>query len=113
MIVPLVSVTVWPEEIEVELIVMSVPEVPTVRPDTITVPELSRSSALAAVPVAEADAVTPEAFSVSTPPETVPGVELSGKVASTPVAPESADVPMMRLPAVAEPVEAAAVLPAI
>jgi hypothetical protein len=94
-------------------IVMSDPEVPTVKPDTITLPELSRSSAFAAVPVAEAvaDKGTPER--VKTPLETVPGVALNVTVAKTPVAPDKAEVPITSEPAVAEPVEDAAVLLAI
>ena len=69
-IVPLVTWTVWPEVIEVEEMMTFVPDVPTVRPPTMTVPALLRSSANAAVPVAEAvvESGTPEMVSVS--PET-------------------------------------------
>ena len=93
--------------------IISVPLVPTVKPDTMTVPALLRNSANAAVPVADAvaDNGTPE--SVNTEPDTVPGVALSVIVARTPVAPDKADVPMTSEPAVAVPVEAAAVLVAI
>lgn len=73
-IVPEVTCTVWPEVIEVEEMITLVPEVPTVRPPTMTVPALFRSSASAAVPVADAVALrgVPEMVSVS--PETVAGV---------------------------------------
>lgn len=109
---PLESVTVWPEEIAVELIVMSEPLVPTVKSETITLPALSRNSALAAVPVPEAVAVKGVPESVNTPLDTVPGVALSVNDARTPVAPESAEVPTTSVPAVADPVDEANVLPA-
>ena len=92
---------------------ISADDVPTVRPETITLPALSLNSAFAAVPVAEAVAVKGVPDTVKTPLETVPGVEPSVNVAKTPVAPESADVPITSVPAVAEPVDAANVLPAI
>jgi len=111
--VPDVICTVCPVEIAVALIVMSVPEVPTVRPLTITVPALLRNSARAAVPVALAVAESGVPDNVNTDPETIPGVALSVIVANTPVAPESALVPMTSDPAVAAPVEEAAVLDAI
>lgn len=97
--VPDVTCTVCPEVIDTDEIMMSVPEVPTVRPETITVPALFRSSASAAVPVAEAvaDNGTPEI--VSTLPDTVAGVVLRVIVANTPVAPDSALVPMTSVPA--------------
>ena len=91
---------------------MSAALVPTVRPVTITLPELSRNSAFAAVPVAEAVDVNGVPDTVKTPLDTVPGVVPSVKVANTPVEPERADVPITRDPAVAVPVEDATVLPA-
>jgi hypothetical protein len=110
--VPLESVTVWPVEIAVALMMMSAALVPTVRPVTITFPELSRNSALAAVPVAEAVAVNGVPDTVKTPLLTVPGVVPSVNDARTPVEPERADVPITSVPAVAVPVEDAIVLPA-
>ena len=92
---------------------MSVPLVPTVRPETITVPALLRISAKAAVPVPEAVAVKGVPEIVKTAPATVPGVAESVNVHRTPVAPDSADVPITIVPAVAEPVDDAAVLLAI
>jgi hypothetical protein len=81
------------------------PDVLTVRPETITVPALLRSSALAAVPVAAAVADTPEALIVKVSPETEPGVVLRGSVARTPVDPDRADVPITREPAAVPVVE--------
>lgn len=109
---PELRVTVWPVEIAVALMMISAELVPTVRPETITLPELSRNSAFAAVPVPEAVAVSGVPEIVRTPLETVPGVVPSVKVARTPVAPDKAEVPMTSEPAVAEPVEEAKVLPA-
>jgi hypothetical protein len=100
-------------EIEVELIMMSVPDVPTVKPDTIVVPALLRNSARAAVPVPLAVALNGTPERVRTPLETVPGVAERVTDARTPVAPESADVPITSVPAKAVPVEAAAVFDAI
>jgi hypothetical protein len=97
--VPLVTCTVCPEVTDVLEMMMSVPDVPTVRPLTITVPALSLNSAFAAVPVADAvvESGTPEI--VSTSPDTVAGVVESVIVARTPVAPERADVPITSDPA--------------
>jgi hypothetical protein len=112
-IVPEEQVTVRPEVIDVEPMMMSVPEVPTVRPETMAVPELFRSSAKAAVPVADAVALKGVPESVNTLPDTVPAVALRVKVAKTPVAPLRLAVPTTSEPATADPVEAAAVLPLI
>lgn len=97
--VPLVTCTDCPDVIEVEEMMMSVPVVPTVRPDTMTVPALLRISARAAVPVPEAVAVSGVPDSVSVEPDTVAGVVESVMVARTPVAPDSADVPITSVPA--------------
>jgi hypothetical protein len=112
-IVPLEIVTVWPDVTETESRMISEADVPTVSPDTMTVPALFLSSAFAAVPDAEAATDSGVPLNVRTEPETVPGVVLSAMVANTPVAPESDDVPMTKEPAVADPVDAAAVLVAI
>ena len=88
-------------------------DVPTVRPDTMTVPPLVLSSALAAVPDADAATDNGVPLSVNTEPETVPGVVPRAMVARTPVAPDKPDVPITIEPAVADPVDAACVLPAI
>src|SRR5215204_5371421 len=58
--------TCWPIVIDALLRITFVPEVPTVRPDTITSPELSVIVAFAAVPVASADASEVIAEKVST-----------------------------------------------
>ena len=108
---PEFTVTVWPDVMLVDEMMMSVPLDPTVRPETMTPPELFRNSARAAVPVAVAVAERGVPDRVSTPLVTVPVDALSVMVASTPVAPESALVPITREPATAVPVEAAAVLP--
>lgn len=110
--VPLDNVTDWPDEIAVALIIISVPLVPTVKPETITLPALSRNSALAAVPVPLAVDVKGVPEIVNTPLDTVPGVVPSVNVTSKPVAPESADVPITNEPADAVPLEAVCVLPA-
>jgi hypothetical protein len=106
-------VTVPPDVIEVVPRIISVADVPTVRPETIVVPELLRNSALAAVPVADALADKGVPDSVRTPLDTVPGVVLREMVTRTPVAPLRDEVPITRLPAVAVPVEDATVSPAI
>ena len=110
---PLVSDTVWPVDTAVALMMMSAPLVPTVRPETITVPALLRISASAAVPVPDAVAVNGVPEMVRTEPATVPGVDDSVKLANTPVAPESADVPITSVPAEAVPVDEAATFDAI
>ena len=92
---------------------MSVADVPTVKAETITVPALFLISANAAVPVPVAVEVNGVPEMVRTAPATVPGVVESVKLANTPVAPESADVPITSVPAVAVPVEAAATFVAI
>jgi len=89
----------------VDEMMMSVPDVPTVSPETITVPALFRSSASAAVPVAEAVADSGVPEMVRTLPETVAGVVLSVIVARTPVAPDRALVPMTSDPAAVPVVE--------
>lgn len=111
MIVPEVTCTVCPEVMAVEDTMMSVPEVPTVRPETITVPALLRSSASAAVPVAEAVAESGVPESVRTLPDTVAGVVLSVIVANTPVAPDRALVPITSVPAAVPVVEIVGALP--
>jgi hypothetical protein len=100
---PEVSWTVWPDVIDVVEMMMSVAEVPTVKPETITVPALLRSSARAAVPVAEAvtEIGTPEIVSVV--PEATAGGFGRAIVARTPVAPDKADVPMTSDPALPAP----------
>ena len=102
--VPLVKVTVWPDVIDTLLRMISVALVPTVRPETITVPALFRISARAAVPVADAvaESGTPEMVRMVLD-TIVAGVALSVIVARTPVAPDSAEVPMTNVPADAVP----------
>jgi hypothetical protein len=90
--------------------VISVPLVPTVNPETTTVPALLRISALAAVPVAEAVPETPDGLSVRTSPEIVAAGLLSVSEQRTPVDPERADVPITRVPADPEPDAAVIVL---
>jgi hypothetical protein len=97
--VPEVTCTDWPEVIEVLEMITSVPEVPTVRPDTMAVPAEFRNSAKAAVPVADAVAESGVPLRVKTLPDTVAGVVLKVNVASTPVAPERAEVPITIVPA--------------
>lgn len=110
---PLVSDTVWPVDTAVALMMMSALLVPTVRPETITVPALLRISAKAAVPVPEAVAVNGVPEIVRTAPATVPGVDDSVKLANTPVAPDNDDVPITSVPAEAAPVDDAATFDAI
>jgi hypothetical protein len=82
--VPAVHSTVWPDVIEVDgLIIMSVPEVPTVRPVTISVPELFLNRAIAAVPVLPAVAVLVKPENDKTSLLIVPHGSLQVNVAST------------------------------
>jgi hypothetical protein len=83
---------------DVELIIISVPEVPTVRPDIIVLPPLSLNSAKAAVPVADAVADKGTPSSVAT----LDAMENDGFcnviVTRTPVAPDRDDVPITNNP---------------
>ena len=97
MIVPELIVTVTPEVNVVVPTVMSVPLVPTVRPETMVLPALSRNSASAAVPEFEivAEGVP---FRVMTPEATEKLGFCSVMVASTPVEPDKAEVPITSSP---------------
>jgi hypothetical protein len=96
---------------EVLVRLISAPLVATERPDTIVVPELSRSSAFDAVPDADAVPLNGVPEIVKTAPETVAAGADRVMVANTPVAPDSVLSPITSDPAVALPVEDAAVFP--
>jgi len=89
------SVTVWPEEIDVESRLMSLPDVPTVSPVRLAVPPLFLILAAAAVPDAEAVTLAAENASVQTSFEIVPPPAVRVKVASTAAIP---DVPISSVP---------------
>jgi hypothetical protein len=92
-----------PVENAVVLTVMFVPEVPTVRPETMVFPALSRNSASAAVPLADGVAVRGTPSMVATLEAML--TEGFGRVtvASTPVAPDKLAVPMTSWPKPAPP----------
>jgi hypothetical protein len=79
---PAVHSTVCPEVIEVDgLMIISVPDVPTVRPVTMSVPELFLNRAMTAVPVFPAVAVFVNPENDKTSPLTVPHGSLHVNVA--------------------------------
>jgi hypothetical protein len=110
--VPEVIVTVSPVEMTSELRMISAPEpdAPTVRPPTITVPALLRSSASAAVPAVGVLFESGVPPSVNMLPETLAAGFGRVNVAITPVAPESEEVPITSEPADPAPVDAFTVL---
>jgi hypothetical protein len=105
-----VTVTVWPDVIDTEFRMISVADVPTVSPVTTTVPAWLRISASAAVPVADAVADSGVPAKVATAPDMVNGVAGRGMVTNTPVAPDSAEVPITSELTCAVPVDAVNVL---
>ena len=73
--------------------IMSDALVPTVRPETTTTSAEVRNSAFASDPTAAAAIESGVPDNVSTDPDTVPAVAGRTSVASTPVAPDNAEVP--------------------